>query len=277
MWSNMDLAKKDFLKYAEQYQTLASLLDYPNELHIDKLKAVVPSELRNVLVGAKLMGKIPTDWKEYLAIQVEAYKQIHPEKVHSSIFGNGKTATGNGNTSGGKAKDPNAMEIDHAKRDGDDKPSEPKKKFCQICFSRGLKSKSKTHNTNDCYDKVGNEGKRPTPKVSSSSPTDRKVSGSGTRPFSAKRNTMKARLLEFLKDLSDTDDEDPETPSGATTVNTAQLDRRDDDTELAEMAATLRVDDDEEGEPSSRKGRKDKGKSFKGSWRHPIEDFQKSM
>ena len=278
MWSNTDLAKKDFLKYAEQYQTLASLVEYPNELHIDKLKAVVPAELRNVLVGAKLMGKIPTEWKKYLEMQVEAYKQIHPDKVRSSIFGNGKTATGN-NNGGGKAKDPNDMEIDNANRSNDDKPSQPKQKFCQICSNKGFKAKSRTHNTNDCYDKPGNEGKRPAPKPSTSTPVDRKASGSGTRQFGAKRN-FKARvirLLEELKELPDQDDEDSDSPAEEITVNTAQLDEDGDDTQPAEKAATLPVDEAKKGEPSSRKGGKGKGKSLKGSWRPTIEDFQKDM
>ena len=41
-------------------------------------------------------------------------------------------------------------------------------RFCQICSGKGKKGAAKTHNTNDCYDKPGNESKRPQPKASSS-------------------------------------------------------------------------------------------------------------
>ncbi|THU76158.1 hypothetical protein K435DRAFT_903017 [Dendrothele bispora CBS 962.96] len=50
LWSNKGLASKDFIKYAEQYRTLARILDYRDGLHIDKLHDVIPQELRNSLV-----------------------------------------------------------------------------------------------------------------------------------------------------------------------------------------------------------------------------------
>ena len=272
MWSNTDLAKKDFLKYAEQYQTLASLVNYPDELHIDKLQGVMPVELRNALVGVKLIGKIPKEWKAYLDLQVDAYKQIHPDKVRSSIFGNGKQANGN-NNGGGKAKDPNAMEIDNANRSKEGGDS--KKRFCQICFSKGQKSKSKTHNTVDCYDKPGNESKRPKPRTSMSSPPGHKASGSGSRQSGAQPMNIKARLLEFLGELQD-DEDDSDSPSDAVNVNTAQLNEDIDDSQPVAITATPRVDEVEMGKPSSRKGGKGK-KLLTGSWRQPIEDFQKNM
>ena len=108
---------------------------------------------------------------------------------------------------------------------------------------------------------------------------DRKASGSGTRQFGAKRNfkAQVIRLLEELKELPDQDDEDSDSPADEITVNTAQLDEDGDDTQPAEKAATLPVDEAKKGEPSSRKGGKGKGKSLKGSWRPTIEDFQKDM
>lgn len=36
-----------------------------------------------------------------------------------------------------------------------------KSRFCQICFKKSQKSKAKTHNTVNCYDKLGNENKLP--------------------------------------------------------------------------------------------------------------------
>ena len=42
---NKDLAKKNFVKYTEQYRMLARIVNYSNEVHIDKMKAVIPDEL----------------------------------------------------------------------------------------------------------------------------------------------------------------------------------------------------------------------------------------
>jgi len=50
LWVNKDLAKKNFVKYAERYRTLARIVNYSNEVHIDKMKEVIPDELRNALV-----------------------------------------------------------------------------------------------------------------------------------------------------------------------------------------------------------------------------------
>ena len=50
LWVNKDLAKKNFIKYAEQYRTLARIVNYSDEVHINKMKEVIPDKLRNVLV-----------------------------------------------------------------------------------------------------------------------------------------------------------------------------------------------------------------------------------
>jgi len=45
LWVNKDLAKKNFVKYTEQYRTLARIVNYSNEVHIDKMKEVISDEL----------------------------------------------------------------------------------------------------------------------------------------------------------------------------------------------------------------------------------------
>ncbi|THU90917.1 hypothetical protein K435DRAFT_675138, partial [Dendrothele bispora CBS 962.96] len=164
LWTNKTLASKDFIKYAEQYHTLARIVKYEDKLHIDKLEEVIPQELRSSLVMVKVADKLPTKWDEFLELLLETWKALHPEKSKYSIFGNGNKK-GSENTT-----DPNAMQIDQANK-GKGKQKEQanttetkKNKYCQICAGKGLKSKSKTHNTNDCYDKPGNEHKRPAPK-----------------------------------------------------------------------------------------------------------------
>ena len=41
LWVNKDLAKKNFVKYAKRYRTLARIVNYSNKVHIDKMKEVV--------------------------------------------------------------------------------------------------------------------------------------------------------------------------------------------------------------------------------------------
>jgi len=45
LWVNKNLAKKNFVKYAERYRTLARIVNYSNEVHINKMKEVIPDEL----------------------------------------------------------------------------------------------------------------------------------------------------------------------------------------------------------------------------------------
>jgi len=45
LWVNKDLAKKNFVKYAEQYRTFARIINYSNKAHIDKIKEIIPDEL----------------------------------------------------------------------------------------------------------------------------------------------------------------------------------------------------------------------------------------
>ena len=41
------------------------------------------------------------------------------------------------------------------------------KHFCVICQAKGLKTKCKIHNIEDCYNKSDNESKKPTPQAGS--------------------------------------------------------------------------------------------------------------
>jgi len=50
LWVNKNLARKNFVKYAERYRILARIVNYSNEVHINKMKEVIPNELQNALV-----------------------------------------------------------------------------------------------------------------------------------------------------------------------------------------------------------------------------------
>jgi len=58
LWVNKDLAKKNFVKYVERYRTLARIVNYSDEVHIDKMKEVIPDELQNVLVIYKITNQL---------------------------------------------------------------------------------------------------------------------------------------------------------------------------------------------------------------------------
>jgi len=179
---------------------------------------VISPELRNALIILEISGKTPDIWEEYLELLLTAYKALYPEKTKSSIFG-----ASNSNSNGNGNNDPNAMEIDLAKKSKGKAPEqvnsqEAKKRHCQICSAKGLKAKAKTHNTSDCYDKPGNEGKRPVQKNSSSSPALGQVNKGGQSSHGGNSKTFKTRLLEFFNEL---DMEDSETPERILNVHTA--------------------------------------------------------
>jgi len=59
LWVNKDLAKKNFVKYAERYRTLARIVNYSDEVHIDKMKKVISNKLRNALVIYEITNQCP--------------------------------------------------------------------------------------------------------------------------------------------------------------------------------------------------------------------------
>jgi len=106
------LAKKNFVKYVERYRILARIVNYTDEVHIDKLKEVVPDELQNALVMYEITNQTPKNWDDYIKLLISTYKVLHPDKTQGAIFG----PDGNVEKSGGERKDPDAMEIDEVKK-----------------------------------------------------------------------------------------------------------------------------------------------------------------
>jgi len=111
LWVNKDLARKDFVKYAEQYRTLARIVNYSDEVYIDKMKEVISDELQNALVIYKITNQSPKTWNDYLKLLMQAYKALHLDKAQGTIFGPKAIEE----KSGGK-KDPDAIEIDKIQR-----------------------------------------------------------------------------------------------------------------------------------------------------------------
>ena len=132
---------------------------------------------------------------------MQAYKALHLDKAQGAIFG----PEANVEKSGGK-KDSDAMEIDEIQ-----KKERKNLRYCQICAGKGFKNKAKTHNTIDCYNKPGNEDKRPH-KTSS-----QKLSPLG--PSKNKNQSFRARLMKLLEEESD----DLESPSEDINVNSTSI------------------------------------------------------
>jgi len=81
LWVNKDLAKKNFIKYAKRYRTLARIVNYSDEVHIGKIKEVIPDKLWNVLVIYKITNQSPKTWNDYLKLLMQAYKALYLDKA----------------------------------------------------------------------------------------------------------------------------------------------------------------------------------------------------
>jgi len=180
---------------------LVRIVNYSDEVHINKMKEVIPNELRNALVIYEITNQSPKTWDDYLKLLMQAYKALYPDKAQGAIFG----PEANGEKSGEK-KDLDTMEIDEIqKKEGKNLW------YCQICAGKGFKNKAKLHNTVDCYNKPGSENKRPH-KTSS-----QKLSLLG--PSKNKNQLFRAWLMKLLKEESD----DPESPPEDVNINSTSI------------------------------------------------------
>ncbi|EED77297.1 predicted protein [Postia placenta Mad-698-R] len=199
LFINKDLASKDFVKYAERFRTLRRLTEYDDSLLIDKLREVIPRDMRLVLAG-KDESTLPKDWTLFLDILLNINKIVNPEKAGSDNGGavpmdidsaEKSKSKGKGK---GKAKDAEAA-------------STEAKKYCVIC-------KSKTHNTDDCYKLAKNADKRPNTQGDGA----RKAQGGSGNP--AAKKAKKTRVIQV--ELTDSEDDTP--PSAkAVSANTARI------------------------------------------------------
>jgi len=145
------LAKKNFVKYVEKYQTLARIINYIDEVHIDKLKEVIPDKLWNVLIIYEITNQTPKNWDDYIKLLISVYKILYPDKTQGVIF----SSDSNVERSGEEKKDLDVIKIDKVK-----KKKEKSLQYCQIYVGKGFKNKAKLHNTVDFYNKSRNENKK---------------------------------------------------------------------------------------------------------------------
>ena len=86
LFTNKDLAKKDFIKYAGNFRTLGRLSEYTDELLIDKLHNIIDKDMRVALIGVETHSKLPTTWNAYLDLLLTMHRKLNPEKLQAHIF-----------------------------------------------------------------------------------------------------------------------------------------------------------------------------------------------
>jgi len=90
---------------------LARIVNYSDEVHIDKIKEIIPNELQNMLIIYEITNQSSKNWDNYLKLLMQAYKALYPDKVQGAIFGPKANVE-----KSGRKKDPNAMKIDEIQK-----------------------------------------------------------------------------------------------------------------------------------------------------------------
>ncbi|EED79632.1 predicted protein [Postia placenta Mad-698-R] len=207
LFINKDLASKDFVKYAERFRTLGRLTEYDNSLLIDKLREVIPRDMRLVLAG-KDESTLPKDWTLFLDILLNINKIVNPKKARGSVFKNSGSDNGSA-----VPMDIDSAEKSKSKGKGKGKARDAEaasteaKKYCVIC-------KSKTHNTDDCYKLAKNADKRPRTQGDGT----KKAQGGSSNP--AAKKAKKTRVIQV--ELTDSEDDTPPSTK-AVSANTARI------------------------------------------------------
>ncbi|OSX63664.1 hypothetical protein POSPLADRAFT_1055731 [Postia placenta MAD-698-R-SB12] len=207
LFINKDLASKDFVKYAERFRTLGRLTEYDDSLLIDKLREVIPRDMRLVLAG-KDESTLPKDWTLFLDILLNINKIVNPEKARGSVFKNSGSDNGSA-----VPMDIDSAEKSKSKGKGKGKAKDAEaasteaKKYCIIC-------KSKTHKTDDCYKLAKNADKRPNTQGDGA----RKAQGGSGNP--AAKKAKKTRVIQV--ELTDSEDDTPPSTK-AVSANTARI------------------------------------------------------
>src|SRR6195952_2669415 len=210
LFANKDLAHKNFIKYAERYRTLGRISGYDDQLLIDKLEAVIEREMRLVLIGWQGSGAntLPTNWREFLDLLLNLYKQVHPEKAEGHIFSKG-------HTDGSVPMDVDTMEKKkkgkkgkHGKKTTEANSTEKKDKFCHIC------NKSESHNTVDCFYNAKN------PNAAANKDKAKK---DGKKDWKEERPRKKICAVQSESDSSDeSSDEEVKTPKASSSKESAK-------------------------------------------------------
>lgn len=168
LWTNKEMVKNDFIKYAERYRTLARLVDYADNIHMDKIKLVLPENMKLALIAIEINGNLPTELSPYLELLMKVYKSLNPDKSRGQIFNTG----GSKEKGSSGSKDPNAMDVDALNKASSAGKKDKPKKLCKWCNENGNKGIAKTHNEDTCRKKPSSSSAPPPPNPNKKAPAN---------------------------------------------------------------------------------------------------------
>ena len=214
LFTNTDLAHKNFVKYAEKFRTLGRITEYEDSLLIDKLNFVIEKDMRLALIGYKSNGTVPTRWGEFLDLLLNVYKEVHPDKAQGHIFGKDKGPSDAMDIDSAETKRSKGKKVKgKGKEQQINNNGEQKEKFCHIC-SRP------THNTIDCY----NNAKGPNYKPRSDDKKGEKKKSPEDKKKSGKTHKIRSAETKQSTDSSDSEDDTPRASSSKEKINSAETD-----------------------------------------------------
>ena len=229
-FKNSSLAHRDFIRYAEKFRTLARLAEYEDDYLIDRLRKVIPSNMKLLVVASK--DTLSDEWAGFLDELLAFYKDLYPERVQDHIFTKGNSSKGDSSA---------PMEVDRAekKKWGKDKKkkgkevnsTEKSKKFCEIHKTHG-------HSTDQC--RLNPKASKPEEEKKEYKKYDPKGKGKEKASSSAK----KIRAVE-----SDSDSDSSSSESDAPPPKRSKKSSKKKEVNSLRVASTARVeelpDDDE--------------------------------
>jgi hypothetical protein len=187
-FKNKDLASRNFIKYAEQFCMLGRLSGYNDVLLINKLRNIVSTDMRQVLVGVFLTGAAPTNWVQFLEVLMNIYKELHPDRAQGAIFGK---------KSGGEEV---PMEVDSTERKGKGKQKQANSVEQKKSKKWYLIHKSDCHNTKDCR-------KNPKNKKDGGKQEEKPRSSDLAKGNSGGKKYKKVRVIKMTDDSRDSESE----------------------------------------------------------------------
>ena len=239
LFTNKDLATKDFIKYAGNFRTLGRISEYTDELLIDKLHNIIDKDMRVALIGVETHSQLPTKWTAYLDLLLTMHRKLNPEKSQAHIFTKEKDDTSvpmdvdsiEKKKKGGKGK---------GKEVNSNETSNDKNKYCHIC-------KRKSHNTEDCYFNKKNPNAQP---AKDEKKKDEKKKD-GKESWKSKKQI---RVIEVSDSDSDASESEPKAPKASSSkkINGVEL-----------QSAYIEEVDSDDDEPSPTPPPSDKGKGKK--------------
>lgn len=215
-------------------------MNYQDNIHIDKIRDVIPQDLRTSLVMMEVAKSVLKKWKEYLEILLATFKALHSNKVKGVIFPKNLSSGNSGNGS-------TPMDIDQA-----DKKKKKKGKAIKQCTHCGKKN----HTEDVCYDK--RNGKPPSYKITiakGQQPGTSKMVTNNKETAAAKPKKYKKVICQVESLETDSEDDEPTTSSSQSLSKGVQKTPQTQHISTAHIEEFFDAEDfDDEEDPSANSG-----------------------